>query len=322
MDLSDVFKHHPLPDMRAFYPQAVINLAKSRVPHPSPKAVFNLPALNSKTCPECKANLGAADNLFKEWSVCDYCGHHFLMGARERVASLADPGSFHSIGRSIQAVDFLGFTDDQPYSLKLAEAKRKTGLTDAVITGRCKIGGIRSVLVALDFNFLGGSMGSVLGEQVTSAFEFALKHHLPVVTVSNSGGARMQEGILSLMQMAKTAAAVERFHAAGLFYLSVLANPTTGGVFASFASLGDLIVAEPRALIGFAGPRVVEQTTGKKLPPGSHTAEFQLERGLIDAVVARPGHSEFIRETLKHVCANSLPNPKTTPSVPIPVAPV
>ncbi|GAC1623576.1 MAG: carboxyl transferase domain-containing protein [Ktedonobacteraceae bacterium] len=209
------------------------------------------------------------------------------MHAHERLRSLADPDTFRPIRNNIWPVDVLGFVDERPYTARLADAQRRTGLHDALIAGRCRIGGVDTVLVIMDFGFLGGSMGSVVGERVASAFEYATRHRLPVVTVATSGGARMQEGIVSLMQMAKTASAVQRFHAAGLFYLSILTNPTTGGVFASFASLGDVIVAEPKALVGFAGPRVVEQITGKNLPPDSHSAEFLLKHGHLDAVVSR-----------------------------------
>ncbi|GAC1398741.1 MAG: carboxyl transferase domain-containing protein [Ktedonobacteraceae bacterium] len=196
-------------------------------------------------------------------------------------------------------MDFLGFVDEQPYSAKLISNQKQTGLNDAILIGRCRIGGVETVLAVLDFHFMGGSMGSVVGEQVTVAFEYATRHRLPLVTVVNSGGARMQEGIISLMQMPKTVAAVQHFHASGLLYLSILTSPTTGGVFASFASLGDVILAEPRALIGFAGPRVAEQVTGKKLPVGSHRAEMLLATGQLDAIIARPDLPHAVATVLK-----------------------
>jgi acyl-CoA carboxylase subunit beta len=209
------------------------------------------------------------------------------------------PGSFKPIGRRIQPLDFLGFVDEHPYATKLIAGQKQTGLSDAILTGRCRVGGIETVLAVLDFHFMGGSMGSVVGEQITVAFEYATRHRLPVVTVVNSGGARIQEGIISLMQMPKTAAAVQRFHASGLLYLSILASPTTGGVFASFAGLGDVILAEPKALIGFAGPRVAEQVTGQKLPAGSHRAEMLLTSGQLDTVTARHDLPHVVATLLK-----------------------
>ena len=256
-------------------------------------------------CPECKAELGAENEAYSLLAVCDHCGYHFTWSAFKRVEHLADPGSFKPIGKGVQPVDFLGFVDVLPYITKLLSSQQQTGLSDAILAGRCRIGEIDVVLAVLDFRFMGGSMGSVVGEQIAFAFEYAARHHLPVVTVASSGGARMQEGIISLMQMPKTAAAVERFHAAGLLYLSILASPTTGGVFASFASLGDVILAEPKAIVGFAGPRVAEQITGQKLPAGSHRAEMLLTSGQIDGVVARHDLPRFVATLLKATTANA-----------------
>jgi len=250
-------------------------------------------------CPECKTELGAANEVYSRIAVCDHCGYHFVWSASNRVEHLADPGSFRPIGRHIQPVDFLGFVDEHPYSAKLISSQKQTGLSDAILSGRCRIGGTEAVLAVLDFHFMGGSMGSVVGEQITFAFEYATRHRLPVVTVVNSGGARLQEGIISLMQMPKTAAAVQRFHTSGLLYLSILASPTTGGVFASFASLGDVILAEPKALVGFAGPRVAEQVTGQKLPAGSHRAEMLLTSGQLDAITARHDLPHVVATLLK-----------------------
>jgi acyl-CoA carboxylase subunit beta len=250
-------------------------------------------------CPGCKVELGVAHELYSRMAVCDHCGYHFVWSASNRIEHLADTGSFKPIGRNIQPVDFLGFADVPSYSSKLLAGQQQTGLSDAVLSGCCRMGGTETVLAVLDFHFMGGSMGSVVGEQITAAFEYATKHHLPVVTVVSSGGARMQEGIISLMQMPKTAAAVQRFHASGLFYLSILASPTTGGVFASFASLGDVILAEPKALIGFAGPRVAEQVTGQKLPAGSHRAELLLSAGQLDAIVPRNDLPHVVATLLK-----------------------
>ncbi|HEV2583147.1 MAG TPA: acetyl-CoA carboxylase carboxyltransferase subunit alpha/beta, partial [Ktedonobacteraceae bacterium] len=249
----------------------------------------------TQICPECKTELGAGNRRYSRYAVCDTCGHHLVWSAFKRVEHLADPGTFKPIGRPLQPVDMFDFADEHPYSARLIENQKKTGLRDAILVGRCRIGQIKAILGVLDFRFMGGSMGSVVGEQITLAFEYARRHRLPVVIVVNSGGARMQEGIISLMQMPKTAAAIQRFHAAGLLYISILANPTTGGVFASFASLGDVVLAEPKALIGFAGPRVAEQAVGQKLPAGSHQAESMLASGLLDAIVER--------EDLPHVVA-------------------
>lgn len=260
---------------------------------------FSQRKLKPQQCPECTAELGAANEIYSRIAVCDYCGHHFVWSAFRRVEHLVDAGSFRRIGRHIQPLDFLGFVDEHSYATRLAEGKEQTGLSDAILSGRCRIGGIETVLAVLDFHFMGGSMGSVVGEQITVAFEYALRHRLPVVTVVSSGGARMQEGILSLMQMPKTVASVQRLHAAGLFYLSILASPTTGGVFASFASMGDVILAEPKALIGFAGPRVAEQATGQKLPSGSHRAEMLLSAGQLDAITERHDLPHIVVTLLK-----------------------
>ncbi|MBU1879637.1 MAG: acetyl-CoA carboxylase carboxyl transferase subunit beta, partial [Chloroflexi bacterium] len=229
-------------------------------------------------CPQCNAELTGAP-VYARYGVCDECGHHFRISARQRLLQLADPGTFRQHFRTVGSVDPLEFADKIPYPARLREAQEKTGLREAVLTGIGEIGGIRAALAVVDFEFLGGSMGSAVGEKITLAFEMAQRRRLPMITVVSSGGARMQEGMLSLMQMAKTAGAAARLHEARLPYISVLANPTTGGMYASFANLGDVTLAEPQALIGFAGPRVIEQVTGQPLPPGSHTAESVLEHG-------------------------------------------
>jgi acetyl-CoA carboxylase carboxyl transferase subunit beta len=247
----------------------------------------SISAFSPQTCPECHTQQELANGVYQRFAICERCGHHFVWSARARIEQLADPETFQPIGRAIYPLDFLGFMGDVSYAIKLRLEQLKTGLRDAAIIGRCRIGHVDVVLATMDFHFMGGSMGSVVGEQITVAFEYALRHRLPVVTVVNSGGARMQEGSISLMQMPKTAAAAQRLHAAGLFYCSVLASPTTGGVFASFANLGDVILAEPKAIIGFAGPRVAEQVLGKRIPEGSHRAEALLDAGLLDAIVPR-----------------------------------
>lgn len=227
------------------------------------------------------------------------------MRASERIAQLADAGSFRETDRWVAAADPLRFADQKPYEERLRLAREKTGLRDAVITGECRIGGYPAVLAVLDFEFMGGSMGSVVGEKIARAFERATRERVPIVTVSTSGGARMQEGMISLMQMAKTAAAAARLRERGVPFISVLTDPTTGGILASYASLGDIILAEPGALVGFAGPRVVEQTMGEPLPPGSQRAEFLLEHGLIDCVV-EPARLKQVLVNLLSCLANEV----------------
>lgn len=279
--LPDKLGSLPLAGLHSLYNSRFMNARKQKVTTPFTESP------QPQVCPACQSALGLTNELYSHTAICDYCGYHFVWSARNRIEHLADAGSFRPVGRRIQPVDFLGFVDEQPYFAKLIASQKQTGLNDAILTGRCRIGGTESVLAVLDFHFLGGSMGSVVGEEITLAFEYATKHRLPVVTVVTSGGARMQEGIISLMQMPKTAAAVRRFQAAGLFYLSILASPTTGGVFASFASLGDVLLAEPGAIIGFAGPRVAEHVTGRKLAAGSHRAEMLLASGQLDAIIPR-----------------------------------
>jgi acetyl-CoA carboxylase carboxyl transferase subunit beta len=245
------------------------------------------PAAVAPVCAACGQAIDASADAWR-LRLCPACSHHHTLGAAERVASLADPGSFVETNRELVSADPLTFADTRSYPERLAEAQEKTGLTEAVLTGTARIGGHGCVLIVCDFNFLGGSMGSVVGEKVALALELAADRRLPCIAVCASGGARMQEGMLSLVQMAKTSAAAVRLHGARVPFVSVLTNPTTGGVYASFATQADIILAEPGALIGFAGPRVVEQTTGERLPPGSHTAEFVLAHGQIDAVVTRP----------------------------------
>lgn len=237
-------------------------------------------------CLWCGMDLSQSE-VYHRYRVCDSCRFHYSLSARERINLLADAATFKEFNRFLTSVDPLSFASRVSYRERILEAQQRTGLTDALVTGICTIGGNKTVLTVLDFGFLGGSMGCVVGEKIALAFELAIKKKLPVVTVVTSGGARVQEGVLSLMQMAKTAAAVKRLHQAGLPFISVLANPTTGGVYASFANLGDITLAELGALIGFAPLRMVEQTSGKPLPEGSHTAESHLEHGMVDQVVDR-----------------------------------
>ena len=237
-------------------------------------------------CPSCDTMLFDKE-LDENLKVCMKCGHHFPIGSRERIHSLVETCMFEEMDASMASVDMLGFKGASTYKSKLEAYKKNTTLKDAVVTGLCKIGDQRVALGVMDFSFLGGSMGSVVGEKLTRLIERATEKELPVIIISSSGGARMYEGMFSLMQMAKTCAAVAYHAKARLPYLSVLTHPTTAGVMASYASVGDLIIAEPGAMIGFAGPRVIKDTTQAELPPGFQTAEFLLDHGLIDAIVSR-----------------------------------
>jgi acetyl-CoA carboxylase carboxyl transferase subunit beta len=237
-------------------------------------------------CEGCAEIMVEAD-LRANLSVCPRCSFHHPLTSRERLEALVDAGSFVEIGAGLEPLDPLGFKDSKKYKDRLKAARKKTGLTDAALAGTARVEGQRVALGILAFEFMGGSMGSVVGERVTRVFETALSERCPAVVSSASGGARMQEGILSLMQMAKTTGALRRLRDAGLPYISVLHHPTTGGVAASFSMLGDVILAEPKALIGFAGPRVIEQTIRQKLPEGFQRSEFLLEHGMIDMIVPR-----------------------------------
>ncbi|HXH81865.1 MAG TPA: acetyl-CoA carboxylase, carboxyltransferase subunit beta [Candidatus Tectomicrobia bacterium] len=248
-------------------------------------------------CDSCKEIIYRAE-VERAGRVCPKCRYPFRIGSRDRIALLADAGSFEEHDAGLASADPLGFRDSRRYRDRLKDARQKTSMEDAVVTGLCRIGGYPTVLCVFEFAFLGGSMGSVVGEKLTRAIERAIDKHVPVVIVSASGGARMQEGILSLMQMAKTAAALDRLAAARLPYISVLTDPTTGGVTASFAMLGDVILAEPRALIGFAGPRVIAETIRQPLPEGFQRAEFLLEHGQIDAIVDRRDLKDTLRRLL------------------------
>ncbi len=234
-------------------------------------------------CPSCNESLYEAA-LAKNLRVCTNCGHHFTQSAPERIESICDEGSFQEMDAKLDSVNALGF---KGYLDKVKAYQEKTGLGEAVVTGRATIEGQPVLLAIMDFRFLGASMGSVVGEKITRAIEAATKEKKPVIVFSASGGARMHEGILSLMQMAKTSGALARHSQAGLGYISVLTHPTTGGVTASYATLGDVILAEPKCMIGFAGPRVVKETTHADLPPGFQTAEFMMEHGLVDVIVQR-----------------------------------
>jgi acetyl-CoA carboxylase carboxyl transferase subunit beta len=238
------------------------------------------------TCPGCGSHY-RDDELAKTLRVCPQCGHHFRVGARERIGQVADPGSFEEEDAELRSADPLAFFDLRPYTERLAEAEIETGLGDAIVCGPAAIEGEQCELAAMDFFFMGGSMGSVVGEKFVRACERASARRVPLVSVSASGGARMQEGILALMQLPKTICAIDELHESGGAVISVLTHPTTGGVLASFASLGDVVVAEPGALMSFAGPRVVAQTTREKLPDDFGLAESNLRYGHLDAIVPR-----------------------------------
>jgi len=237
-------------------------------------------------CVHCDAQL-LKEDLINNDMVCPVCDYHFRINARKRIKQLFDENSFEELFTEIKPTDPLEFVDTESYKDRLEKANKKTGLNDAVITGIASIEGCKVATAVMDFDYMGGSMGSVVGEKVTRIIEKAIELRLPVLAITSSGGARMQESALSLMQMAKTTAALTKLDKAGLLYISVLTDPTYGGVTASFASLGDIILSEPKAMIGFAGKRVIEQTIGESLPEGFQTAEFLLEHGFIDKIVER-----------------------------------
>lgn len=263
------------------------------MPVENPEEKSSVPEGLWTKCPGCEEIIYNKE-LDESLRVCPKCGHYFRLSARERIAQLTEPNSFRETDASLTSADPLRFADMSPYPEKLQAAREKTGLAEAVITGEGKIGPHRAALAVLDFGFLGGSMGSVVGEKVTRTAELALEKRVALVTVTASGGARMQEGILSLMQMAKVNAALARLASARIPFISVLGDPTTGGVTASFAMAGDVIVAEPGALIGFAGPRVIEQTIKQNLPEGFQRSEFLLQHGQVDLVCER----KEIKDTL------------------------
>lgn len=246
-------------------------------------------------CSECGEILYSQDVLVNFYC-CPKCNAHFRLDAYQRLDMIADKGSFKEWNKNRTTINILDFPE---YDEKISKLQLKTGLKDAVITGEGKIKGSSAVIVIMDSNFMMGSMGQVVGEKVTYAIEKATRRNLPVIIFTTSGGARMQEGIISLMQMAKTSAALKRHSEAGLLYITVLTDPTTGGVTASFAMLGDIILAEPGALIGFAGPRVIEQTIGQKLPEGFQHSEFLLEKGFVDRIVKRSDMKEELSVLLK-----------------------
>ncbi len=254
-------------------------------------------------CDKCDAVLDS-DERFLRYRVCSSCGHHHTIPAMDFINALVDPDTFDEFNRKLVSVDPLVFSDRLPYRKRVAEAREQTGLTEAIVTGSAEIRGHEVILAVMDFRFLGGSMGSVVGEKVALAFERARQKKVPIITVAASGGARMQEGMLSLVQMAKTAAAAKRAHDSHVPYISVLTHPTTGGMYASFANQGDIILAEPEALIGFAGPRVVKQVSGRDTID-SHSAEFLHDHGFVDGIVSRHRLRDTLATILRVVSARS-----------------
>jgi acetyl-CoA carboxylase carboxyl transferase subunit beta len=268
-----------------------VSIEHRNVPEPPDKKHPN-------TCPDCGSHY-RDDELDAALWVCPHCGHHFAMRARTRIASLADGGSFAEEAAELRSEDPLDFFDLRPYTERLVEAEMNTGLGEAMMIGRAAIDGTPCELAVMDFAFMGGSMGSVVGEKFSRACDGAAQRGVPLVSVTASGGARMQEGILSLMQLPKTVCAVEDLHDAGQAMISVMTHPTTAGVLASFASLGDVIVAEPGALLAFTGPRVVQQTTREKLPDDFGLAEQNLRFGHLDAIVPRPELKSYVARLLR-----------------------
>ena len=249
-------------------------------------------------CPGC-AGIVFSREIERNMSVCTTCGYHFRISARRRIEITIDDGSFSELFSELASNDPLTFVDKKPYPLRISEAREKSGEEEAVVTGVGSILGYKVILSVMDFEFMGGSMGSVVGEKITRAVECALDVRVPFISFSASGGARMQEGLISLMQMAKTTAALTRLKEAAIPYISVLTDPTTGGVAASFGMLGDIIIAEPGAIIGFAGRRVIEQTINEKPPEDFQKAEELLKNGMVDMIVER----KFLKLTLKRLLA-------------------
>jgi len=265
-------------------------------------------------CPSC-TNLIYSKDLEQSIHVCPKCAHHFRLGAADRLKSLFDDGTYTEHFAQLSSNDPLQFTDTRPYRDRLHTAVAATGLNDAVIVATGRLEGLEVVAAAMEYSFIGGSMGTVVGEKITRAVELAVERRLPAIVVSCSGGARMMEGALSLMQMAKVSAALARLDRARLPFISVLTDPTTGGVTASFAMLGDLNIAEPKALIGFAGPRVIEQTIRQTLPAGFQRSEFLVEHGMLDLVIDRRALKATIARALRFMGTGSLPT-GTTAAIP------
>lgn len=275
--------------------------SRSKAPRPSTEVIEKsvMPDDIWTKCPDCSAIIYTKE-LRRTLGVCPKCSYHFRLTAKQRIPVLADRHSFVEIDANLRSTDPLAFKDTQKYKERLKKAEKKSESIEAVMTGRARVLNVPVMLGVFDFSFLGGSMGSVVGEKLTRMIEIGVAEKKPVLIISSSGGARMQEGIFSLMQMAKISAALTRLGQARVPYISILTDPTTGGVAASFAMQGDVIIAEPKALIGFAGPRVIEQTIRQKLPEGFQRAEFLLEHGMIDRIVPRSLMREEVATILKN----------------------
>ncbi len=281
---------------------------KTRKPMDSPDKASRVPEGLWVKCPACSRAIYNKD-LVANLQVCPKCAHHFRMTATDRLKMFFDGGVFTEHDPGLRSIDPLNFTDTKAYKDRLAAAVRAGGSRDAVIVGSGQLDDVPVVIAAMEYAFIGGSMGVVVGEKITRGAELALETRAPFIVVSCSGGARMMEGALSLMQMAKISAALGRLDRAGLPYLAVLADPTTGGVTASFAMLGDLNIAEPKALIGFAGPRVIEQTIRQKLPEGFQRSEFLLEKGFLDLVADRRELKAIVARTIRMLMGLAAPQP-------------
>jgi acetyl-CoA carboxylase carboxyl transferase subunit beta len=271
---------------------------KTALTAPTEKKKVQVPEGVWSKCKNCQEIIYAKE-IERNLNVCPKCDYHFRIGARERIDLVLDEGTFVEMDATMRSIDFLEFKDSKKYKDRIRDAVKKAGDGDAVICGSGQLDGLPVVVAVFDFGFMGGSMGSVVGEKITRAIEKGLETRAPVLVFSSSGGARMQESILSLMQMAKTSAALAKLKAAGIPFISVLTDPTTGGVTASFAMLGDLNIAEPRALIGFAGPRVIEQTIRQTLPEGFQRSEYLLEHGMVDMIVPRSEMKQRLSQVLR-----------------------
>lgn len=263
--------------------------------------VFKAPEGFWVRCPQCHSIL-QQDHVRSHSQVCTECGHHYRMNSSDRIQLVSDEGSFCEFDADLEARDFLGFFDSKAYKDRLVIAKKKTALKDAFMAGEALLDGRPVQVGAFEFSFMGGSMGTIVGEKISRLFERALDKKQPAIIFQASGGARMQEGLSSLMQMAKTLSVLSKLNAAGVPYVSILTDPTTGGVAASFALLGDVNIAEPNALVGFAGPRVIEQTINEKLPKDFQRAEFLLAHGMIDNIVPRHQLKSYLSRILGHLC--------------------
>ena len=283
---------------------------KERKPRPAQRERLEIPADAWEKCPDC-GHMDIATKFHKSLSVCPECGHHFRFSAEEYIELLTDAGTWRELNASLRSEDPLGF---ESYPARVEAAEKKAGRADAIFTGSAKLDGMPVSLGVMNFRFMGGSMGSVVGEKIARLAQRSLDRKVPLILVCTSGGARMQEGVFSLMQMAKTSAFVALLKRAGIPFVTILTDPTTGGVSASFAMQGDVILAEPGAVVGFAGQRVIKQTIGQDLPEGFQTAEFLLEKGQVDAVVPRASLRDTTSRLLRHMAGQKAAQPESAVS--------